>query len=521
MQRNRIVKGLLGGLLMVAMLLSFLPTLLLPGVATAAATTWDVYEGQSIQAAIDGASAGDTVFVHAGTYVLPTISEFRLCVGTPNITLKGEGAGVVTLDSGGTGVAICIGLVATAPGCIVEGFRIVNSSKGISVRGGSPDCIIRNNVIEVYTLPVDTSAPNTTIIGNVMTYGGFIDLTSSNNTFMNNVLDTSGTAAIYLNFYNGNQIINNTISALQATDGAICVDGGSMNNISNNNITAGTGIGVVLFDSTANNTLTKNNISSSAVGLGLYYAGEENKIYLNNFFDNVVNVTTTCWEDTAPPPAVTYWDSPEPIEYTYNGATYTDYLGNYWGSAYSGSDANGNGIGDIPYTVPDSLGSDNYPLMGQYGVDITEPAPAVAPVAAFTSDVQSGTAPLTVNFTDASTNTPASWAWDFDNNGVVDSTAQNPSHIYTAAGTYTVKLTATNAGGSDDEVKTNYITVASPVPAWDLNGDRVCNIGDVVVIGLHWNETGTPGWIPQDLNNDAVINIGDVVVLGLHWGETW
>ena len=33
--------------------------------------------------------------------------------------------------------------------------------------------------------------------------------------------------------------------------------------------------------------------------------------------------------------------------------------------------------------------------------------------------------------------------------------------------------------------------------------------------------TGTPGWIPQDLNNDGVINIGDVVVLGLHWGETW
>jgi hypothetical protein len=58
-------------------------------------------------------------------------------------------------------------------------------------------------------------------------------------------------------------------------------------------------------------------------------------------------------------------------------------------------------------------------------------------------------------------------------------------------------------------------------PDWDLNGDGVINIGDVVVVGLHWGETGTPGWIPQDLNNDGVVNIGDVVVVGLHWGETW
>jgi hypothetical protein len=61
----------------------------------------------------------------------------------------------------------------------------------------------------------------------------------------------------------------------------------------------------------------------------------------------------------------------------------------------------------------------------------------------------------------------------------------------------------------------------SASPGWDLNGDHVCNIGDVVVIGLHWGQTGTPGWIPQDLNNDGIINIGDVVVIGLHWGENW
>jgi PKD repeat protein len=149
---------------------------------------------------------------------------------------------------------------------------------------------------------------------------------------------------------------------------------------------------------------------------------------------------------------------------------------------------------------------------------------AQAPVAAFTSDVQTGTAPLTVQFTDQSTGTaPLTYAWDFDNNGTTDSTNQNPSHVYSsAAETYTVKLTVTNAGGSDDEVKTNYISVtAPPVPFWDLNADHICNIGDVVIIGLKWGQTGALGWCPEDLSPDGVINIGDVVVLGLHWGQSW
>jgi hypothetical protein len=63
--------------------------------------------------------------------------------------------------------------------------------------------------------------------------------------------------------------------------------------------------------------------------------------------------------------------------------------------------------------------------------------------------------------------------------------------------------------------------VNSGAPDWDLNGDYVCNIGDVVKVGLKWGQIGTPGWIPEDVNNDGTVNIGDVVVIGLHWGETW
>jgi hypothetical protein len=56
---------------------------------------------------------------------------------------------------------------------------------------------------------------------------------------------------------------------------------------------------------------------------------------------------------------------------------------------------------------------------------------------------------------------------------------------------------------------------------WDLNGDHTCDIGDVVMVGQKWGQSGQAGWIPEDLNQDGVIDSGDMVVLGLHWNETW
>ncbi len=96
-------------------------------------------------------------------------------------------------------------------------------------------------------------------------------------------------------------------------------------------------------------------------------------------------------------------------------------------------------------------------------------APIVVPVAAFSANVTSGSAPLSVQFTDLSTNSPTSWSWDFDNDSTVDSTEQNPSHTYNAAGSYTVKLVVNNSVGSDDEVKSAYIVVSeSASPASDF-----------------------------------------------------
>ena len=92
--------------------------------------------------------------------------------------------------------------------------------------------------------------------------------------------------------------------------------------------------------------------------------------------------------------------------------------------------------------------------------------PPAPPVANFNGSPTNGITPLTVNFTDNSTGSPASWAWTFGDGGT--STAQNPSHVYTVAGTYSVTLQVTNASGSNTLTKTNYIAVAPPPPDFTI-----------------------------------------------------
>ncbi|MDD4137055.1 MAG: PKD domain-containing protein, partial [Methanoregula sp.] len=67
------------------------------------------------------------------------------------------------------------------------------------------------------------------------------------------------------------------------------------------------------------------------------------------------------------------------------------------------------------------------------------------PVANFTANTTSGTAPLTVRFTDLSTGTPTGWNWSFGDGKF--SLLQNPAHTYAFSGTYNVSLNVTNAGG--------------------------------------------------------------------------
>lgn len=93
------------------------------------------------------------------------------------------------------------------------------------------------------------------------------------------------------------------------------------------------------------------------------------------------------------------------------------------------------------------------------------------PIASFTATPVSGKAPLTVHFMDTSTGSPTGWTWDFGDN--ISSSLQNPIHIYTSAGTFTVRLRASNFGGSNTVTRYYYITVSpqyvQPGAAFSVN----------------------------------------------------
>lgn len=158
-----------------------------------------------------------------------------------------------------------------------------------------------------------------------------------------------------------------------------------------------------------------------------------------------------------------------------NGTGASSATGGAGGTAPTGGGNGGRG-GDDPFnggkadgTVPGGGGggaSLTFPGAGASGANgkvILTYTAVSAPVADFSGTPLSGTTTLTVVFTDSSTNTPTSWDWDFGD-GSEHGTTQNPSHDYSTAGTYTVTLIATNAGGNNTKIRTDYITVSAPTP---------------------------------------------------------
>jgi PKD repeat protein len=81
-------------------------------------------------------------------------------------------------------------------------------------------------------------------------------------------------------------------------------------------------------------------------------------------------------------------------------------------------------------------------------------------VAAFSASPLSGTSPLSVAFTDASSGAITGWRWDFGDS--VTSTERNPVHVYTAAGSYAVRLTVTGSEGVQGSTRSGYVVVTPP-----------------------------------------------------------
>jgi len=104
-----------------------------------------------------------------------------------------------------------------------------------------------------------------------------------------------------------------------------------------------------------------------------------------------------------------------------------------------------------------------------------------APVASFSVSPNTGQAPLTVAFTDRSTGSPTSYMWTFGDN--TTSNQQNPSHVYTVSGTFSVSLTASNAYGGNTITMNGLIVVTAPTPPVSNTppGEEYVNIGTATV----------------------------------------
>ncbi len=132
--------------------------------------------------------------------------------------------------------------------------------------------------------------------------------------------------------------------------------------------------------------------------------------------------------------------------------------------------------------------------------------------AAFSANVTSGPAPLTVRFTDLSVGSPTSWSWTFGDGGT--STEQHPIHTYTTPGTYTVNLTVSTGNGPDTFSWPGYITVTNVTG--DFNGNGAVDVGDVskvayMVVGKAAADSAA------DFNGNGAVDIGDAAKIAYYF----
>ena len=151
----------------------------------------------------------------------------------------------------------------------------------------------------------------------------------------------------FCNIFN-NVFINNEY-------GIAILDGSKNNNIFDNNIIHNNLSGIILLYAGAGNIISRNNFTGNRVGVNIQDTNGS-VIYLNNFLNNEENVYI--YKSTS------LWNSPEKINYTYNGKNFLNHLGNYW-SDYKGRDEDGDGIGDVPHLFNGK--SDDYPLIQPFG----------------------------------------------------------------------------------------------------------------------------------------------------------
>jgi len=285
----------------------------------------------SIQDAIDDASNGDIIFVYNGTYYE------NILINKSYLTIEGENKETTIIDGSSkpTDGLYFSGYPNRADYVVLKGFTIRNCGwgwAGSGIKISSKNNEIMDNIISGNNFHgIYLSSDNNIITGNIITsngaYGIILPNDNENNNITNNIIGLNYYDGISLYYSNNNIISDNTITSNERHGINFYY---SRNIITNNTISSNKGNGINIICSS--NNIIKGNTISSNNGDGICLTGvmdgyppcTNNIIYHNNFISNNRQAFEERSSNT--------WDTVYPS-----------------GGDYTGTDKDGDGIGDIPY----------------------------------------------------------------------------------------------------------------------------------------------------------------------------